>query len=230
MIRKLADNEILYHDSDVVAVYKRQGLFVHRTALDDADEFLMQNVRDTIGQMVYPVHRLDRPTAGIVLFALSSESAASLCNDFRYNTIDKTYYATVRGWCDDCGVIDHSLYNERKTKRLDAVTHYETVERYEFPLPLNGFETVRYCRVKVVPKSGRMHQIRRHMKHISHPIVGDTTYGKRIHNELFQKHFNLSSLQLCATEISFPHPLHREKIVVSLPCSLQLSTPFLINK
>ncbi len=210
------DEFILYRDDSIVAVNKPAGIFVHRSKLANDTEFLLQKVRDLIGCHVYPVHRLDRPTSGVVLFALSSEAASVLCNAFRYNHVNKCYYAIVRGWVDE-GVIDYPLLNERRNKSSEAITRYSLIQKEEYPVSVGRYKTARYSLIKVSPRTGRMHQIRRHMKHIFHPVIGDTTYGDGVHNRLFRECFNRENLQLQAVSLQFSHPFSAKDIQISLP-------------
>ncbi len=215
---------VIYQDEHIVAVNKPSGMFVHRTTLADESVFLLQTVRDLIGKHLYPVHRIDRPTNGLVVFALSSESAASLCDNFRYNRIEKKYLAVVRGWVEN-GTIDYSLLNERGNKRNEAVTDYLLKQKKEYPFAVGKHQTSRYSLVEVSPKSGRMHQIRRHFKHIFHPVIGDTTYGDGTHNRIFREQFSRHNLQLQAVSLSLSHPDTNKFLTISLPTDMQLTLP-----
>ncbi len=217
---------ILYHDDAVIAIYKPPGILVHRTALSTDRETVLQLLRAQIGQKLYPVHRLDRPTSGILLLALTSEAARHLSLQFRNRTIQKTYNAVVRGWLEN-SIIDKPLLNERGDEYMDAVTEFTSLEQFEIPVAMGLHETTRYSLVECKPKTGRMHQIRRHLKSDFHPIVGDTNYGDGKHNTLFRERFNCSRLLLNATSITFKHPLSEEVITIDLPAELALETLFL---
>ncbi len=201
--------QILYQDSDYVAVHKPAGLLVHRSWIaekGEEDRFALQMVRDQIGQWVYPVHRLDRPTSGVLIFGLSSEAARLLVQEFEQRRVEKRYMAVVRGYSDEQGHIDYALLAEDGTEPQSAVTDYRRLATVELPIPVGRYSTARYSLVEVYPRTGRMRQIRKHMKHIFHPVVGDTSHGDGKHNQMFRDHFNCRRLLLQANRLSFRHP------------------------
>ena len=219
---------ILYQDEHIVIIDKPSGLLVHRSLIDKREtRFALQMTRDQIGQYVYPVHRLDKPTSGVLVIALSSEVAAQLTEQFTQKQVSKKYVALVRGYTDDNGTIDYPLQEQldkiadKNTKpdkpAQDAVTHYETLWKGEVPIPVGRYSSARYSLVSLTPETGRKHQIRRHMKHIFHPIIGDTTHGDGKHNNMFREQFALSRLLLVAKEIRFNHPESGESITISAP-------------
>jgi tRNA pseudouridine65 synthase len=218
--------EILFHDEWLVAINKPSGLLVHRSWIDkDETRFALQMVRDQIGQYVYPVHRLDKPTSGVLLFALDADTAKALSQAFENGEISKEYLAVVRGYTDESGHIDyplkelHDKMTDAKAQRnkapQSAITDYERLATIELPIAVGRYATARYSLVKLRPKSGRKHQLRRHMKHIMHPIVGDTKYGRSEHNNLFRRHFDCHRLLLAATTIRFPHPVTGKPITIT---------------
>ena len=169
--------EILYNDGEMIAVNKPPGLLVHPTRIAaDATESAMQLVRDQIGQWVYPVHRLDRKTSGILLFALNQEMQSALSFHFKESILLKRYVAIVRGYTDDEGEIDYALKNLEE-KIQEAQTKYRLLRRTEIPLAYGKHSTSRYSLVELFPKTGRYHQLRKHMAHIFHPIIGDRPHG-----------------------------------------------------
>ena len=217
--------EILFKDESLVAINKPSGLLVHRSPIDQYEtRFAMQMTRDQIGQHVYPVHRLDKPTSGVLLFALSSEVASLLSKQFTATTMNKTYWAVVRGYTNNSGVVDSDLQEEwdKMTDGLvdkakpaqSAITHYERLATTELPFPVGRYETVRYSLVALQPKTGRKHQLRRHLKRIFHPIVGDTTHGDGKQNTFLREQFGLSRLMLHAKSIGFKHPLTEEDLLI----------------
>lgn len=216
---------ILHHDQGCVAIDKPPGLLVHPSNLDrHASATAMQLLRHQLGRLVYPVHRLDRPTSGVLLFGLSSQTAASLCAEFRASRPEKTYLALVRGFCDDSGVIDRPLKDpfDRKThgpSRCDrpereAITRYQTLHRFELPYPVGHYSTSRYSLVRIRPSNGRRHQIRRHLKHIAHPIIGDTEHGDHRHNRMFRERLNVARMWLVATELKISGPPSGEPLCI----------------
>ena len=219
---------ILYRDAYLIAVHKPAGLLVHKSPIDKHEtRYAMKIVRNQIDQWVYPVHRLDKPTSGVLVFALSPDIAAGIGEQFENHLVEKQYQAFVRGFTDDSGEIDHPLKeiaafkseqakcDEKEAK--SAFTRYTTLQRFELPFADGRFPTSRYSLVELYPKSGRKHQLRRHLKHISHPIIGDVKYGKGPHNRLFREKFDSERLMLACTKMSFSHPKTQEKINIQTP-------------
>jgi len=216
---------ILYQDDYLVAVDKPPGLFVHRSFMDkDEIYFALQLVRDQIGQYVYPVHRLDRPTSGVLLFALSREIARLMGEMFTNKTIQKTYYALVRGHLSGEGLIDYALKEKldklgdkdvsRDKPAQSAQTNYQSLKTASLPIAVGKYDSVRYSLIKLLPKTGRRHQIRRHLAHLRYPIIGDINYGDNKQNPFFIKHFGFKRLMLIAKELSFMHPITQKHLVI----------------
>lgn len=203
---------ILYQDDDVVAVNKPAGLYVHRGARTRrATRTALQMVRDQLARWVYPVHRLDRPTSGVLLFALNPDTAKRLAACFANRQIRKSYLAVVRGYIAPSALIDHPLAPDAHTSKgaqnlKPAQTAYDRLGTVELPFSVGRYSTSRYSLACVHPPTGRMHQIRRHFHHISHPVIGDTVYGDGRHNRFFREHFACRRLLLAATELAFTHP------------------------
>jgi len=208
--------EILFQDDDIVAVNKPSGIKVHRGAYDSCREkFALQLVRDQVGQYLYPVHRLDKPTSGVLMFALNPGAARSLAKSFARRLVQKTYLAVVRGYIAEAGVVDHPLRRSDDGERLnkeprEALTRYLRLDTAELPVAVGRYATARYSLVQVMPATGRMHQIRRHMSHLRHPIINDRQYGDNKHNRFCSEELNCRRLLLAATELRFPHPRSRE--------------------
>ena len=205
---------ILHQDENYIAIHKPPGLLVHRTRISEDKIFVLQMLRNQIGQWVYPIHRLDRPTSGVLIFGLNSNAARQLAQEFEQRQVEKRYLAVVRGYTEESGVIDYPLQEETWTERQSAVTAYRKLAQVELPHPVGRYQTARYSLLEIQPKTGRMHQIRKHMKHIFHPIVGDTTHGDGKHNQLFREQFNISRLLLVATELGFQHPYTKEQLTI----------------
>jgi len=219
---------VLYRDDHLVAIDKPAGLLVHPSWIDRHEKrCAMMLLRDQLGQFVYPVHRLDKPTSGVLLFALSPEIARRLTERFTSKQVVKRYLAVVRGYTAETGVIDHPL-QERLDRITDrkatadkppqpAVTDYRRLATLELPVRVDRYPTSRYSLVEATPLTGRKHQIRRHFKHLSHPVIGDANYGKSRHNRLFAETFDCHRLLLAATAITLPHPVTGAILSVEAP-------------
>jgi len=206
--------EIIYRDDFLIAVNKPNGLLVHRTSLaSDASEFALQTLRGQIGQHVFPAHRLDRKTSGVLLFALDQKTNSIMHRKFAKNQVEKKYLAIVRGYTEEEGVIDYPLKKENGIIQ-DAITHYQTIARSEIEIPQQRNPTSRYSLVEITPKTGRMHQIRKHFAHIFHPIIGDRPHGCNKQNRLFKEKWNMTTMLLHAAEIKFGHPVYEIEIVI----------------
>lgn len=199
--------EILYQDEDLVAINKPHGLLVHPSPIAcDATEFAVQLLRDQLGCRVYPAHRLDRKTGGVLLFALSAPVNSLLQQQFMDRLVGKTYLAVVRGFSPDKGEIDYALTNDNGQLQ-EALTYYETLAKAEIPVPLGKHPSSRYSLVQLNPHTGRQHQLRKHLAHIFHPIIGDRPHGCNKQNKLWKETWNMNTMLLHASELRFPHPL-----------------------
>jgi tRNA pseudouridine65 synthase len=201
--------EILFVDADLVIVNKPSGLLVHRGWAND-DDVAMFRVRDMLGAHVYPVHRLDRGTSGALVFARTRTAAATLTASFESRQVDKRYLALVRGEPAASGTIDHPLPKSVEkgagAPRVPAVTHYRLVAR----------STVDRCSlVLAIPETGRGHQVRRHLRHLGHPLVGDVNYGRGEINRRYRAEYGLHRLALHAQEIAFEHPVTGARLAVT---------------
>lgn len=210
--------EVLYQDNDLIVINKPEGWLVHRSWLDKHETVVvMQTLRDQIGQHVYPIHRLDRPTSGVLIFALSSEIARLLSEQFASNKIEKTYHAIVRGYVDGEATIDYPLVEEldkiadkfanKDKPAQDAITFYKGLSKIELPIEVGKYKTARYSFVELKPQTGRKHQLRRHLKHIFHPIIGDSKHGDLHQNRAFSHYFAVKRLMLHASSVKIIHPI-----------------------
>ncbi len=218
--------EIIYHDAWLVAVNKPAGMLVHRSWLARHEtEFVMQTLRDQLGQHVYTVHRLDRPTSGVLLFALSSEVAHLLSLQLEQQGMLKTYHAIVRGWLQETATLDYPLVEQRdkiadkfaseNPEAQSAVTHYRPLAFSELPLAIGRYPTSRYTLVELKPETGRKHQLRRHMSHLRHPIIGDSAHGDLKQNRGAASHLGCDRLMLHASYLTLNHPVNQQTLSFS---------------
>lgn len=223
---EIANLRVLYQDADLVAIDKPCGLLVHPSALDAQEErSALKLMRDQLGERLWPLHRLDKATSGVLLFARSAEAARHWGVAFEQGRVAKRYLALVRGWLPEAGDIDYALARDPELPsagqpRLPAVTRYQRLACFEWPFATDArHATSRYALVAVEPVTGRRHQIRRHFKHIAHPLVGDTTHGKGAHNRAVATYLGVQRLWLHAERIALPHagmPLE-----ITAPCSAE---------
>ncbi|MBT0663315.1 tRNA pseudouridine(65) synthase TruC [Geobacter pelophilus] len=227
--------EVLYQDDYLVAVNKPSGLLVHRSPIDRHEtRFALQTVRNQTGRRVYPVHRLDKPTSGVLLFAFSPEIARSLVECFAAGEVKKSYLAVVRGYAPDEGTIDYPLVEDQdkhdhiftgiEKEAQAAVTVFRCLARIELQSSVGRYATSRYSLVSAAPRTGRRHQLRRHFKHIFHPIIGDTRYGEGRHNRFFREEFGVHRLLLHAAELMFPHPITGAPVALIAPLDHEFRT------
>ena len=207
--------EIIYRDEHLIAINKPHDLLVHRSSIAaDVEEFAMQILRDQIGAKVYPAHRIDRKTGGVLLFALDKDTEKAMQQQFMNNQVHKKYLAVIRGHTPDSGEIDYPLRKENGTLQ-DAFTAYRTLQRAELQVPLGKHETSRYSLVEAEPTTGRMHQLRKHFAHIFHPIIGDRTHGCNKQNKLFKEKWEMTTMLLHASQLSFTHPVTNEPVIIN---------------
>jgi tRNA pseudouridine65 synthase len=205
---------LLHADEHVAAFAKPSGLLVHR-GWGSAPVVLVDLAERALGRKVFPVHRLDRATSGVLLVALDAVSAARLCAQFEQGLARKRYVALVRGVPPERGSIDHPIPRREGGPRVPAVTDFERLHALE-----------RYAVVEARPRTGRLHQVRRHLKHISHPIIGDVNYGKGEHNRLFRERYALHRLALHAAELAVAHPETGAELRLAAPLPDDLRGPF----
>jgi len=206
--------EILHRDEQVVVVDKPSGLAVHRGWATDKVT-AMSITRNKTRRHVYPVHRLDRGTSGVLVLAFDAETAAILSESLRGRAVDKRYLALVRGVTPEAGRIEHPVPRSPKGPRVDAVSSFVRL----------AVALDRYSLVEVRPETGRLHQIRRHMKHLAHPLIGDTRYGDGRENRKLREGYGLHRLALHARSIAFEHPRSGARVEVSAPMPDDLRVP-----
>lgn len=211
--------EILFRDEDLIIINKPHGLLVHRSPIArDVHEFALQILRDQIGQSVYPVHRLDRKTSGILVFALNKDMLRSMNVLFQDDKPVKKYLAIVRGYTPERFSIDKPLPKENGNLQ-ESLTHFELIETVEKSWKIGKFETSRYSLIKAIPVTGRMHQIRRHLNHFRHPIIGDRPHGCNKQNKFFSNELDLHTMYLHAYSLEFIHPKTDESLKIKAPLS-----------
>ncbi|MGV3503241.1 MAG: pseudouridine synthase [Adhaeribacter sp.] len=202
--------EIIYEDAWYVAINKPNGLLVHRTRIaEEKKEFALQLLRDQLGYRLHPLHRLDRGTSGVLLFAKSPEAAVPLVKAFAERQPDKTYFAIVRGYAPEAGTIDSPIRPDKDHAHKptqDAITHFERLATVELPIPVGPYQTARYSLVQIKPETGRMHQIRKHFAHLRHYIIGDKKHGDWRHNRMFLEQLDSPCLLLHAASLRLEHP------------------------
>ena len=221
---------LLYRDDRVAIIDKPPGLLVHRSQVDRREtRFAIQLLRDQIGRRVWPAHRLDRGTSGVLVFALDEEAARCLGTQFQAGRVSKTYRAIVRGHPAESLIIDHPLEpiddpylrspDAQASPARNALTHLKRLGVFELDIRVDRYPSSRYAYVELEPETGRRHQLRRHLKHIAHPIIGDATYGKGRHNRYFAEHLECHRLLLACTEMNFTHPINGENLKIKAPVS-----------
>jgi tRNA pseudouridine65 synthase len=218
---------LLFRDESIAVFNKPAGLLLHRSFIDRFEKrFALQMARDILGQRVYPVHRLDKPTSGILLFALNPDAASRLTSSFAGGAVTKRYLAVVRGITQAEGTIDYPLleeqdrhdpYRQEGKEPQSAVTSYQRLAETELSFPVGRYPTSRYSLVEAIPRTGRRHQIRRHFKHIFHPLVGDVNYGEGRHNRLFREEFDCRRLLLHASSLIINHPVDGRERTFNAP-------------
>ncbi|NVK40673.1 MAG: tRNA pseudouridine(65) synthase TruC [Oceanospirillaceae bacterium] len=219
----MSDLKILFEDDHLIAIDKPSGLLVHPSWIAPRKTpNAVALLKEYLGSTVYTIHRLDRATSGVLVFGKQKEAAQAMNAAFAERRVQKTYLCVTRGYTPEQGVIDYPLkpIHDKKVDPFadpdkpakDAVSEFRRLGTVELPIPVGRYETARYSLVEVKPKTGRKHQIRRHLKHIFHPLVGDTKHGDGKHNQLFRDHFGLERLLLMATELAFVHPVSGEQL------------------
>lgn len=217
--------DILHRDEFCIAVNKPAGMLVHRSPVSAGEtRFVLQTLRNQTGRRVYPVHRLDRPTSGVLLLAFDAGTARLLAEQFESRLVGKTYWAVVRGHLQGSGLVDYPLKDEHdprdpaatgsRTGR-GALTGWQSLALAELPFSsAKRYPTSRYSWLALTPHTGRRHQLRRHMKHLFHPIIGDTTHGDGRQNRAVAAYCGVSRLMLHARSLTFFHPAEGRRLTL----------------
>ncbi|WP_409526458.1 pseudouridine synthase [Nitrincola sp. MINF-07-Sa-05] len=230
--------EILHLDEYLIFVHKQAGLLVHPSWITPPGEVTLVGLlkEQFPDETIHTVHRLDKATSGVMVFARNKEVAQALQQKFRDRQVSKTYLCVVRGWTEAEGTIDYALKpvydkfadplaNPDKAPK-DAVTHFRQLGCVELPIPVGKYPVARYSVVEVKPETGRKHQIRRHMKHIFHPLVGDTNHGEGRHNRLFRETFGCYRLLLMAIRLELTHPVTERPLSITAHPGEQINQLF----
>ena len=199
--------EIIYDDQIILIVNKPSGLLTHQSKMSSDRDSLVDRLRFLYINPPSPVHRLDRPTSGIILCSYSKEASRTMGEFFQEGKVQKQYLAVVRGYTKESGQIDIPLKKDGEGDFQHAETRYKTLKNIEIDVPNNQHATSRYSLVRLYPETGRFHQLRRHMAAIGHPILGDTSHGDLRHNRIFEKYFSNTRLLLHSDKLTFPHPV-----------------------
>lgn len=210
---------ILFSDEHFVAINKPPGILMHRTRISEDNVFVVQLLRDQIGQRVYPIHRLDRATSGVLILGKTADAAGRLGEQVMDKTVEKKYIAIVRGWVPETGTIDYALEDPDSGKgRLPAITHFVRLGTSEIDHPIGlRHKTARFSLVEAQLETGRRHQIRKHFAHLNYPVIGDKRHGDVKHNTYFREVFDLRRMFLHSLLLSFQHPFTNQPTTISAP-------------
>jgi len=209
--------EIIFEDPYFICVNKPNNVLVHHAhhSRNVADEdSLLQRIKDEIGLKVYPIHRLDRKTSGIIILAKEKEFVSKFQELFTHHDIQKTYFGVVRGFAPETKTIDSPVKGRDANVHKEALTTLKTLEKITLNIPVKPYDSSRYSLVELSPKTGRMHQLRVHTNKISHPLIGDAKYGDKNHDTMYHKNFGWSNLFLHAGKLEFTHPFTSEKLIL----------------
>lgn len=219
---------VLWQDEHLVAIHKPAGWLVHRSPLDPHETRIVQTVlRDQLDRWVYPVHRLDKGTSGVLLLALDPDTARAIGQAFESRQVGKQYVAMVRGWPSASAQVDHPLVPDEApqgTPAQAAQTDFARLATLSLPIPVDRYPTTRAALVLAEPHTGRRHQIRRHLKHLAHPIIGDATHGKGPLNRLWAERLGRQRLWLHAWQLSLVHPFTQRPLRLSSSLALADNT------
>jgi tRNA pseudouridine65 synthase len=214
------DLEIIFEDAYLICVNKPNNMLVHHAhhSRNVADEIaLLQLIQEEKGIKVYPIHRLDRKTSGIILLAKETSKVSKFQELFTNNEIEKTYYGVVRGFSPDFKTIDSPVKGRDANVYKEALTYLKTLEQIVLNIPVKPYDSSRYSLVELKPKTGRMHQLRVHTNKISHPLIGDIKYGDKNHDVMFDENFGWKNMFLHAGKLEFIHPFSEEKLTLKAP-------------
>jgi len=210
---------VLYRDDWLAVVDKPAGLMVHDSALARGEtDFAADRLREQFDKPIFLIHRLDRATSGCLLLAFDRDTASTLGKAVMAGGIEKDYHAVCRGWpAEQQFTVDHPLDGgPGKPLKKPAQTAFEILATCELEMPSAGFETSRYALLRASPITGRFRQIRRHLKHLSHHLIGDTSHGDGRHNRQFRM-IGIHRMLLHAQRLGFAHPQSGAAMHVEAP-------------
>lgn len=211
------DLEIIFEDNYFIAVNKPNNMLVHHAHHSrnmSHEVSLLKLISESLGLKVYPIHRLDRKTSGIILLAKETGFVSKFQELFTENKIDKNYFGVVRGFSEATKTIDTPVKGKDANVHKEALTHLETLNKVTLDIAVKPYNSSRYSLVKLMPKTGRMHQLRIHTNKISHPLIGDTKYGDKNHDVMFETNFGWKNMFLHAGILVFNHPFTNEKLTL----------------
>ncbi|MEE9407475.1 MAG: pseudouridine synthase [Polaribacter sp.] len=212
--------EIIFEDEYIICVNKPNNMLVHHAhhSRNVADETsLLQLILEETGLKVYPIHRLDRKTSGIILLAKETVHVSKFQDLFTNDAIQKTYYGIVRGYSPTYKIIDSPVKGRDANVHKKALTHLKTLAQITLDIPVKPYDSSRYSMLELSPKTGRMHQLRVHTNKISHPLIGDPKYGDKNHNIMFEENFKCVNMFLHAGKLEFKHPFTAEELILKAP-------------
>ena len=215
---------VLYRDDHLAVVDKPAGLMVHDSALARGEtDFAADRLREQFGRQVFLVHRLDRATSGCLLLAFDRDTASALGKVLMSHEVEKDYVAVCRGWPEEDFIVDYPLDGgPGKPLKKPATTTFERLATCELALPSAGFDTSRYALLRARPLTGRFRQIRRHLKHVSHHLIGDTSHGDGRHNRAFRM-LGIHRMLLHAQRLAFAHPHDGTQVQVRAPLDAEFT-------
>jgi len=209
--------DILFQDEYLIAINKPCGLLVHRTSIAEENEvFALQLLRDQVGRKLFPVHRIDRPTSGVLVFAFSPEVARWLNDQLTNGESHKKYVALVRGWFPEEMICDRQVKNDRGNLQ-DAVTRFVPAKQMELPLATDRYPTARFSVVEAYPLTGRWHQIRQHLAQLRHYIINDRVHGDGKQNRIFTEQLYIREMFLHARSLRLQHPVLSSDLTIEAP-------------
>ena len=211
---------VIFEDEYLICVHKPNNMLVHHAhhSRNISDETsLLQLVLIEKGLKVYPIHRLDRKTSGIILLAKETKYVSKFQKLFNANEIQKTYFGVVRGFSPEKKVIDSPVKGRDASVHKTAVTYLKTISQVTLDIPVKPYDSSRYSLVQLSPKTGRMHHLRVHSNKISHPLIGDRKYGDKNHDHMFDQNFGWKNMFLHAGSLAFTHPFTSEKMQLKAP-------------